>query len=111
MEDLETDERCDRCKKPISILVADFDRIMKDGDLILCPDCEIKAIDEQAEAEKSPKRCFEYIFLSIIEAPLESPKEQVRKLAALNELGQMGWEAFAVFKGEIIFKREYYEET
>ena len=111
MEYLETDERCDQCKESFKIPVKDFEQIMKDGDLILCPDCETKIIDEQAEVEKPPKRCFEYIFLSIIEAPLERPKEQVHKLEALNELGQMGWEAFAVFKGEIIFKRERFEET
>ena len=111
MDDLETDEQCDRCKEAFSILVIDFERAMKDGDPILCPDCETKALDEQAEAEKPPKRCFEYIFLSIIEAPLESPDEQIRKLTALNELGHEGWEAFAIFKAEVIFKREYYKDT
>ena len=110
MDESKTDESCDRCKQPFSILVANFEQTMKDGDSILCPDCETIVLDEQAEAEKPPRRCFEYIFLSIMEAPLDSPDEQVRKLAALNELGHEGWEAFAVFKGEIIFKREYLGE-
>lgn len=109
MDKEKTNEICDRCKQPISILIVDFERAMKDGDSILCPDCETKTIDEQTEAER-PKRCFEYIFLSIIKPPLENPEEQVRKLAALNELGHEGWEAFAVIKDEIIFKREYFED-
>ncbi len=98
MNDLKTDEICDRCKKPFKILIADFEQIMKDGDSILCPDCETKVLDEQAEAEKSPKRCFEY-------------KICQRKSTDFDFLGKEGWELIAVDNGMVYFKREFYEET
>ncbi|GAG75998.1 unnamed protein product [marine sediment metagenome] len=98
MDELETDETCDKCKKPISILVTDFEQIMKDGDLILCPDCETKMLDEQIEAERPPKRCFEYKLISIIDAPFES-------------MGLDGWELVSVDNDIAYFKRENYEKT
>ncbi len=97
MESLSTLEQCDRCKKPFEILVKDFEQIMKDGDSILCPDCKTKVLDEQAEAEKPPKRCFEYKLLSITKAPFE-------------DAGRDGWELVAVDDDLAYFKRERFEK-
>ncbi len=97
MEYLETDERCDQCKKSFKIPVKDFEQIMKDGAFILCPDCETKIIDEQAEAEKPSKRCFEYETVSI-------------KSTDFDYLGRNGWELVAIDNGQAYFKREYYHE-
>ncbi len=98
MEYLETDERCDQCKESFKIPVKDFEQIMKDGDLILCPDCETKIIDEQAEAEKPPKRCFEYETVLI-------------KSTDFDFLGRNGWELVTIDDGNAYFKRERFEET
>jgi len=97
MEDLETDEHCDKCEEPFKILVKDFEQAMKDGDPILCPDCETKVLDEQAEAEKPPKRCFEY-------------ETVLREGTDFDYLGHNGWELVAVDNGLAYFKREYLEE-
>lgn len=96
MDELLTDENCDRCKQPFSILVEDFERAMKDGDSILCPPCEMKALDEQAEAEKPPKRCFEYKI-----CPIGG--------IIINDLGIDGWELVSVDNGQAYFKREKFE--
>lgn len=98
MNDLETNEICDKCKGPISILIADFERAMKNGDPILCPDCETKPLDEQAEAERPPKRCFEYETVS-------------REGTDFDYLGQNGWDLVAVDDGLAYFKRERFEDT
>ncbi len=98
MSDTRTDEICDKCKEPFKILIADFEQAMKDGDPVLCPDCETKALDEQAEAERPPKRCFEYCII-----PIEG--------CDLNEYGKIGWELVSVDNGQAYFKREYYEES
>lgn len=95
MEELETDEICDKCKKPISILVTDFEQIMKDGDLILCPDCEKIMLEE--EIETVPKRKFEYMTLSKNERPFA-------------DAGQNEWELIAVDGELAYFKREFYFE-
>ena len=97
MNDLKTDEQCDRCKKPFSILIADFEQVMKDGDLILCSDCETKMLDEQAEAEKPPKRRFQHKTCPI-------------KEIIVNDLGIDGWQLVDVDNGQAYFKREIYNE-
>lgn len=97
MDESKTDETCDKCKKPISILVTDFERAMKDGDPILCPDCETKFLDEQAKEEKLLKRCFEYKLISIVDAPFES-------------IGLDRWELVAVDNDIAYFKRERFED-
>ena len=97
MSDLTTDEQCDNCKIRINILVSDFEQAMKDGDLILCPDCETKMLDEQAEAEKPPKRRFQHKTCRIEEL-------------IVNDLGIDGWELISVDNGQAYFKREIYNE-
>lgn len=97
MDESKTDETCDKCKEPFKILIADFEQTMKDGDPILCPDCETKALEEQAEAEKPPKRCFEYNRSSIKECDL-------------TECGKLGWELITIHNGDAYFKREYLGE-
>ena len=47
MDDLTTDEVCDKCGKTIEILIADFEAAMKDDLLILCSDCQ--ALTEEVE--------------------------------------------------------------
>lgn len=98
MEETRTDETCDKCKKDIRILISDFEQIMKDGDLILCPDCETTMLDEQAETERPPKRCWQY-------------KVCHSNDMNLDVFGAEGWELVAVDNGQTYFKREYYEET
>lgn len=98
MDDLKTNEICDKCKKGFQILIADFEQIMKDGDPILCPECEAKFLDKQAEAEMSPKRCFEYKLISIVDAPFES-------------IGLDGWELVSVDNDIAYFKRERFEDV
>jgi len=95
MENLETDEICDHCKKSFSILVKDFERAMKDGDLILCPDCYAAFLDEQTETV--PRRCFEYYTTPI-------------KDCDLNEQGKLGWELITIDNGQAYFKREKFED-
>lgn len=98
MEQPETDEQCDRCETYFTILIKDFEQIMKDGDPILCSECETKALDEQAEAERPPKRCFEYKIC------------QVEKIV-ISDLGIDGWELVSVDNGQAYFKKEFYEES
>lgn len=95
MEDLETDEICDRCKEPFRVLIAEFEQIMKEGDPVLCPECEAKFLDEQTETV--PKRCFDYFII-----PIEG--------CDLNEYGKIGWELIIIDNGQAYFKREYLEE-
>lgn len=102
MEDLTTDEQCDKCKEPFKILIKDFEQAMKDGDSILCPDCETKALDEQIEAERPPKRCFEYRIEQLNKLPF---------LDILNEAGSDGWELVSVDNRDAYFKREFYEDA
>ena len=87
------DEICDRCKKPINILVKDFEQAMKNEEPILCPDCYSKFLDE--ETESLPKRCFEYKIVSTDEAPF-------------CDIGLEGWELVSVYDRAAYFKREYY---
>ena len=98
MSDTKTDEICDKCKEPFKILVTDFVQIMKDGDPILCPDCETKVLDEQAETEKPPKRCFEYKVCQVEEI-------------LVSDLGIDGWELVSVDNGKAYFKRERFEDV
>ena len=102
MEDLETDEICDRCKEPFKIAVKDFEQAMKDEEPILCTGCQTKAVDEQIEAEKPPKRCFEYM-----RKPIEESPEMGDVFA---NLGREGWELIGFNAGQAYFKREYLEE-
>jgi len=97
MNDLRVDETCDQCEQPINILVSDFEQAMKEGDSILCPDCETKVLDEQAESEKPPKRCFEYEIVSV-------------EGTDFDHLGQNMWELVAIDNGLAYFKREYFYE-
>lgn len=97
MSDLKTDEQCDRCKEPFKILVKDFEQIMKDGDSILCPDCETKALDEQTEI--LPTRiCFDYCII-----PFEG--------CDFDAYGNTGWELVTIYDGDAYFKRERFEES
>lgn len=98
MDDLKTAETCDKCGKPIEILIADFEQAMKDDLPILCPDCNTEALNEQAEADKSPDVCFKYKVVST-------------ELADFDALGLDGWELVAVSEGMAYFKIAYFREA
>ena len=98
MNDLTTDEVCDKCGKTIEILIADFEAAMKDDLPILCSDCQAEFLNEQAEMEKPPERFFEY-------------KVCPSGDAGLDFLGSEGWELVSVDNGLAYFKKEYFEET
>ena len=97
MEETRTAEQCDQCKESFEMLVKDLEPLLKDDLPVLCPDCETKIIDEQTEAEKPPKRCFEYEVVS-------------RKETDFDYLGQNGWRLVAVDNGLAYFEREIFIE-
>ena len=95
MGDLKTAETCDKCGKTIEILIADFERAMKDDLSILCPDCNTEALNEQAEAEKLPDVFFTY-------------KVVPTELADFDALGAEGWDLIAVSDGMAYFKQIHF---
>ena len=97
MGDLTTSETCDKCGKTIEILIADFERAMKDDLPILCPDCQAELLNEQAE-DGLPDVFFKYKVVSTV-------------LADFDALGLDGWELIAVSAGTAYFKKAYYQET
>ena len=102
MDDLKTDETCDKCQIPFQILITDFEQAMKDDLPILCPGCNTVALNEQVEAEKLPDVCFKYktVRLGVIQ-----------DYAVLNKAGSEGWELIAVDKGQAYFKIGYFREA
>jgi len=95
MNEERVDEICDRCKEPINILVSEFERAMKAGEPILCPDCYSEYLDEETE-ELPPNRCFEYKIEEL---------GGIQHLAVLNKAGSEGWELVSVDDGKAYFKR------
>ena len=96
MEDvMVNDVECAECGNLFEMLAEDFEEA--EERFIRCPDCQAKALNEQIESEKPPKRCFEYLI------------EGAYNLERLNELGQDGWEAISMMGNpNLLFKREYY---
>jgi len=95
MDDLSTQEVCDKCKEPFEISVEYFEQALKDGEPILCPVCLGKYLDEQVEM--IPKRQFEYNIFFLTGG-------------SLDNLGKDGWELVSVDSGIAYFKREYLGE-
>jgi len=95
MDDLKTNEICDKCQEPIKILIADFELAMKDGLPILCSNC--KTLIEEAE-DGLPFMVFKYKSVRVDRADF-------------NVLGAEGWELIAVDNGQAYFKKEYFEES
>jgi len=91
------DEMCDRCERPIRIMVSAFEQAMESGSPLLCSECEALLIKAQEKANEPSKKCFEYLIND-----LDS--------VSFNEIGAEGWELVSVNNGIVYFKREYLEK-
>ena len=101
MEDVTVnDVECAECGNLFEMLAEDFEEA--EERFIRCPDCQAKALNEQIESEKPPKRCWKYMVAPM--APCEAEIETV----ALNIYGQSQWELIFINDNKAYFKREYY---
>ena len=99
MDDLTTDEICDKCGNPISILISDFEQAVKDNLPILCSDCHEISLNEQMD--NPPSVVFKYRIAEL---------GKIQDFDILNKAGAEGWELIAVDNGQAYFKQEYYHE-
>ena len=91
---------CQKCGTPYPMDMLEADEKQKaEASLYLCHKCEA----EEVVSMEEPKQRFEYRLLP-------DKRYGVVGLSELNELGQGGWEAVAVFSDDsILIKRGYFE--
>lgn len=102
-EDVMAEIQCEACGADFRIPARNYERVVQEGQPILCNACFRLAMEEQDKAGIPERRKFEYMIAPTGEW---SKTETDNETMAYKLYGQDGWELIQIANNKAYFKRE-----